>query len=575
MRASREPDSILLNVKSALAGLDAIREQMLEMLDAFGPAVVKGVMRKMIADTLEGRLRPADADPGRHLERAPVRHRPHAGRGHDAPGGADAHQARRPGHLHERRYLAAGRRGQLDVRLPARAVVGARWRRRSPGTSSAAPPGVANHVVFDPEPGTRNVARWPAAVSAHQSTFITLDLAAAGDEQDAPQRARRTLRERAYTRRRAGAAARRHRARASTSTCALVATPGSAGQGAARRLPRRVPASATASTAAARGGWSGRRRATSRRARRTGIASCSSAPRTPTAADPASGAAATASPSAGRRTRPSCGAADDRSPTRATNAVAGLAGGYHGLGGNFLHLGSDRLGELVAAGEAARAAAPRSRSSGGPLEPAALRRLSPAAAAGDCVVVEFNGSAGYGDPLGRDPERVARDVDDGKVEPTSRPSATTAWPRRRRRRRAGTESAAGGDPRGAARTARPRSATARGTRRRRSSCAARQAASTSPSDAGERVWACSACGEQPRPDHRELQASARGYRSARRRPSTTGSTPTRRSSPTTSSLLRQYAARAAPRCSRRSSAWPSDEPWHDFQLEPRRTATMA
>ena len=51
VRASREPDSILLNIKSALAGLRAIREQMLEMLEAFGPAVVKGVMRKTIADT--------------------------------------------------------------------------------------------------------------------------------------------------------------------------------------------------------------------------------------------------------------------------------------------------------------------------------------------------------------------------------------------------------------------------------------------------------------------------------------------------------------------------------------------
>ena len=57
---------------------------------------------------------------------------------------------------------------------------------------------MANHVVFDPEPGTRSVARWPAAVSAHQSTFITLDLAAAVTSKmllGAPE----DLRERAYT----------------------------------------------------------------------------------------------------------------------------------------------------------------------------------------------------------------------------------------------------------------------------------------------------------------------------------------------------------------------------------------
>ena len=48
VRASREPDMILLNVKSALAGLRAIREQIAEMLEAYGPAVVKGVMRRTI-----------------------------------------------------------------------------------------------------------------------------------------------------------------------------------------------------------------------------------------------------------------------------------------------------------------------------------------------------------------------------------------------------------------------------------------------------------------------------------------------------------------------------------------------
>ena len=41
-RASREPDSILLNIKSALAGLRAIREQMLEMLERVRPGGRQG-----------------------------------------------------------------------------------------------------------------------------------------------------------------------------------------------------------------------------------------------------------------------------------------------------------------------------------------------------------------------------------------------------------------------------------------------------------------------------------------------------------------------------------------------------
>ena len=50
VRQSREPDAILLNVKSALAGINRIRGELDALLDEFGPAVVKGVMRRMIAD---------------------------------------------------------------------------------------------------------------------------------------------------------------------------------------------------------------------------------------------------------------------------------------------------------------------------------------------------------------------------------------------------------------------------------------------------------------------------------------------------------------------------------------------
>jgi N-methylhydantoinase B len=34
---------------------------------------------------------------------------------------------------------------------------------------------------------------------------------------------------------------------------------------------------------------------------------------------------------------------------------------------------------------------------------------------GDCVVIEYNGGGGYGDPLEREPALVARDIADGKV----------------------------------------------------------------------------------------------------------------------------------------------------------------
>ena len=203
--------------------------------------------------------------------------------------------------------------------------------------------GVANHVVFDPEPGTRSVARWPAAVSAHQSTFITLDLAAAVTSKmllGAPE----DLRERAYTRRRPVAAAGRHRPGLRRAH-APRGDPGQRGPGAARRLPRARSRSATASTAAAPGGWSARRPGTSRRARRPASRSSSSAPRTPTAAAPGlwRGGNSLACGWTPHKVAMAMSAMIWADPS--ANPVLSLAGGQPGLGGNFLHLGSDAVGK--------------------------------------------------------------------------------------------------------------------------------------------------------------------------------------------------------------------------------------
>ena len=82
VRASREPDSILLNIKSALAGLradpradagdgDGVRSRPRQGRDAQG----------MIADCSRRRRRAPGADPGRRVERAALRDRVDAGRG--------------------------------------------------------------------------------------------------------------------------------------------------------------------------------------------------------------------------------------------------------------------------------------------------------------------------------------------------------------------------------------------------------------------------------------------------------------------------------------------------------------
>ena len=235
------------------------------------------------------------------------------------------------------------------------------------------------------------------------------------------------------------------------------------------------------------------------------------------------------------------------------NPVLSLAGGQPGLGGNFLDLGSDAVGKVLEAGGLPGSRAEVEEQAGPPrLHPKAQLPLPK----GDCVVVEFNGSAGYGDPLGRDPERVAGTSPTARSA-ASRPSATTAWSSTATPSTTPAPRRGGRRSRGAARR--------RGrVRRRRAPATIDRGAVLVPGaaggvdvaeHAGERVWACSACGEHLGPMG-ETFSSAPATGSVRRRPSTTGCTPIRRSSPRRSSCCASTRARAAPLCSPRSSASP-------------------
>ncbi|MEV0688141.1 hydantoinase B/oxoprolinase family protein [Nocardia sp. NPDC050378] len=89
--------------------------------------------------------------------------------------------------------------------------------------------------------------------------------------------------------------------------------------------------------------------------------------------------------------------------------AAGLGGGYYALSGNFMRSTGGAVTRAMAQGRL-----PGDREQ---LEAAAgaLERLHPQAVlmpvpAGDAVVIEHNGGGGFGDPLEREPERVADDV---------------------------------------------------------------------------------------------------------------------------------------------------------------------
>jgi N-methylhydantoinase B len=410
VRASREPDSILLNVKSALAGIRAIREQMLGMIAGYGPEVVKGVMRKAIADCsriVGERLR--SIPDGSWSERLYVTGL--------MPGEGTTHQEVLTLTKRSDRLLCTnagtspqGGAGNSTYGFLRAALVGA------VGTALAwdqlgCAAGVADHITFEPVPGTRNVARWPAAVSAHQSTFITLDLAAAVTSKMllcAPE----GLRRRAY----AGGGLSLPLGDVAFGLDEhgrLVSTPGSAGQallgGALGAFPFRDGVDSG-------GAWwmVGSTAGNVEESEEAGVSLVLFRSENPDSGAPGRWRGGNSLV---------CGWTPHKVPIAATqmiwadpsaNPVIGLAGGLPGMGGNFLRLGSDRVGELLRGGTLPRSREEVEREAG------ALHRLHPKAVViplppGDCVIVEFNGSGGYGDPLLRDPQTVAADVRDGRV----------------------------------------------------------------------------------------------------------------------------------------------------------------
>jgi N-methylhydantoinase B len=408
VRQSREPDAILLNVKSALAGINRIRGELQALLDEFGPAVVKGVMRRTIADcsrVVADRL--ARIPDGTWSERLYV-----TGIGGERASHQEVLTLTKRGDqvfCTNAGTSPQGGAGNTTYAFLRSSVVAAlmttlAWDQL--GCSA----GVANHVVFEPVPGTRNVARWPAACSGHLSTFFTLDLAAlvtskmllAGPEE---------LRERAYA---LGGLAMPlgDVVFGLNEQGTLVATPASAGQG---LLGGCLGAFAGRDGIDSAGSWwlVGSSAGNVETDEETGVCLVLFRAENPDSGGPGRWRGGNSVVVGWTPHRAFMTAVQMTFTDPATNAVAGLAGGFYGLGGNFLRLGSDRVGRLLREGKL-----PASRAEVeelGSLSRLRFDELVLPLPPGDCVVVEFNGSGGYGDPLVRAPELVRRDVEAGLV----------------------------------------------------------------------------------------------------------------------------------------------------------------
>ena len=410
VRASREPDSILLNVKSALAGLRAMRDQVAEMLTEFGPDVVKGVMRKAIADCSRvvgerlGRI-----PDGSWSERLYVTGL--------MPGEGATHQEVITLTKRGDRLLCTnaatspqGGAGNTTYGFLRAAVVAA------VGTSLAwdqlgCAAGVADHLTFEPVPGTRNVARWPAAVSAHQSTFITLDLAGSATSKMllcAPDDLRRRgsaggglslpLGDIAFGLDEGGR---------------LLSTPSSAGEallgGAIGAFPFRDGIDSG-------GAWwqVGSTAGNVETSEEPGVTLVLFRRENPDSGAPGRWRGGNSLVCAWTPHKVPIAASQMYWADPSANPVVGHGGGMPGMGGNFMRLGTDRVGALLRGGGVPGDRAALERDAG------PLSRLHPKAVTipvppGDCILIEFNGSGGFGDPLLREPARVAADVGDRKV----------------------------------------------------------------------------------------------------------------------------------------------------------------
>ena len=198
-------------------------------------------MRKAIADCSRVVGERARADPRRLVERAAVRDRADAGRGHDPPGGASRSPSAEIG---------------CCAPTPARLPRAARATRRTASCVAAWSPRVGDRAGVGPA-RLRGGRRRPHRVRAGRRARAT---SRAGRPRCRPTRARSSrstspasatskmllcapedLRSRASARRRAVAAARRRRVRPRRGRDACSSTPVERRAGAARRCDRRVP----------------------------------------------------------------------------------------------------------------------------------------------------------------------------------------------------------------------------------------------------------------------------------------------------------------------------------------------
>ncbi|WP_448620351.1 hydantoinase B/oxoprolinase family protein [Geodermatophilus sp. URMC 65] len=407
----RDPETLRLNVKSGIAGVRAMVARVAGLVEERGAATVKGVMRKMIAE--------ASRVVGDRLERIPDgtwsrRLYVTGALGVDRESHQEVFTLTKRG-----RHVICSNEGTSPQSGPGNSTYSVL---RSAAVSALAAAlawdqqgcfaGIADHVLMQPTFGTRNCANPPAATSALHSVFVTMNLAglcASSMVLAAPPELRQ----------RATASGGLSVAMADIGfglnpDFSLVAPPASTHgallAGAIGAFPHKDGVDSA-------GSWFmlGTSAGNVESSEQEGVGLVLYRREVQDSGGPGrwrggNGVGAAWVP----HQQSFMSNAQMVFVEPSANLASGLAGGYFALAGNFFRTTGGAVGQAMAAG---RLPGDREQIRA---EIDAFERLHPQATLmplpqGDAVLIEYNGGGGYGDPLLREPERVARDVAGGRT----------------------------------------------------------------------------------------------------------------------------------------------------------------
>jgi N-methylhydantoinase B len=163
-RKSRTPDHLALQLRSQMAGINTVQARMAEVLSEYGPAVVKGAMRRMIRDASgaigERLLRIPDGEWEERIYMAGL--------------GADDRSAHRfVTRLRKRGDQLVFSNDGTDVQFGSASSVYGTWRSAAIVALSnfvgwdqmLCNAGALDHITLEPTPATLTVAKYPAATT--------------------------------------------------------------------------------------------------------------------------------------------------------------------------------------------------------------------------------------------------------------------------------------------------------------------------------------------------------------------------------------------------------------------------